>query len=78
MVQLLQPYVSTGKTMALAISIFAISVISLYFNILSRFLIVFLLEFLFIHSYDDHSHDFLKISFHFSVYFTFDWLFLLT
>ena len=42
MVQLLQPYMTTGKTIALAIWIFVIKEIPLLFNTLSRFVIVFL------------------------------------
>ena len=42
MVQLLQPYMTTGKTIALAIWIFVDKVMSQLFNILSRFVIAFL------------------------------------
>ena len=42
MVQLSQPYVTTGKTMALTIQIFVSKVMSLHFNTLSRFVIAFL------------------------------------
>ena len=42
MVQLLQPYMTTGKTIALAIWIFVGKVMSQLFNILSRFVIAFL------------------------------------
>ena len=41
MVQLSQPYVTTGKTIALTIRIFVSSVMSLLFNTLSRFIITF-------------------------------------
>ena len=41
-VQLLQPYVTTGKTIALTIRTFVGRVMSLLFNILSRFVIAFL------------------------------------
>ena len=39
MVQLSHPYLTTGKTMALALLIFVGKVMSLLFNILSRFII---------------------------------------
>ena len=42
MVQLSQPYMSTGKTTALTIWAFVSKVISLLFNMLSRFAIAFL------------------------------------
>ena len=42
MVQLLRPYMTTGKTIALTIQTFVIKVMSLLFNILSRFVITFL------------------------------------
>ena len=42
MVQLLQPYVTTGKTVALTIPAFVGRVMSLLFNTLSRFVITFL------------------------------------
>ena len=42
MVQLLQPYMTTGKTIALAIRIFVGKVMSQLCNILSRFVIAFL------------------------------------
>ena len=42
MVQLLHPYMTTGKTIALTRWIFVRKVISLLFNILSRFIIAFL------------------------------------
>ena len=42
MVQLSQPYVTTGKTIALTIQTFVGRVISLLLNILSRFVIAFL------------------------------------
>ena len=42
MVQLLHPYVTTGKTIALTRRTFVGKVMSLLFNILSRFVIVFL------------------------------------
>ena len=41
MVQLSQPYMTTGKTIALTIWIFVCKVISVLFNKLSRFLIDF-------------------------------------
>ena len=44
MVQLSQPYVTTGKTMALTIQIFVSKVMSLIFNTLSRFVKAFLLR----------------------------------
>ena len=44
MVQLLHPYITTGKTVDLTIQIFVGKVMSLLFNILSRFLITFLLR----------------------------------
>jgi len=40
MVQLSHPYLTTGKTMALTLLIFVGKVMSLLFNILSRFIIV--------------------------------------
>ena len=43
MVQLSQPYVTTEKAIALTIKTFVGKVMSLTFNILSRFVIVFLL-----------------------------------
>ena len=42
MVQLSQLYVTTGKTIALTILIFVGQVMSLLFNMLSRFVIAFL------------------------------------
>ena len=42
MVQLLHPYMTTGKTIGLAIWTFVGKVISLLFNMLSRFIIAFL------------------------------------
>ena len=42
MVQLSHPYMTTGKTIALTIQIFVGKVMSLLFNMLSRFVIVFL------------------------------------
>ena len=42
MVQLLHPYMTTGKTMALSIQTFAGKVMSLLFNMLSRLVIAFL------------------------------------
>ena len=42
MVQLAQPYKTTGKTIALTIRTFVIKVMSLLFNILSRFVVAFL------------------------------------
>ena len=42
MVQLLHPYMTTGKTIALTVWIFAGKVMSIVFNMLSRFLIAFL------------------------------------
>ena len=42
MVQLSQPYMTTGKTIALTISTFVGKVVSLLFNILSRLVMVFL------------------------------------
>ena len=42
MVQLSHPYVTTGKTIALIIHIFVSKVMSLLFNMLSRFVIAFL------------------------------------
>ena len=42
MVQLSQPYMTTGKTIALTIQTFVSKVISLLFNILSRVVIAFL------------------------------------
>ena len=44
MVQLSHPYVTTGKTIALTIHIIVGKVMSLLFNILSRFVIAFLLR----------------------------------
>ena len=44
MVQLLHPYITTGKTVDLTIQIFVGKVMSLLFNILSRFVITFLLR----------------------------------
>ena len=44
MVQLSQPYMTTGKTIALTIQTFIGKVMSLLFNTLSRFVIVFLLR----------------------------------
>ena len=41
MVQLLHPYMTAGKTVALAIQTFIDKVISLTFNMLSRFIIAF-------------------------------------
>ena len=42
MVQLLHPFMTTGKTIALTIWTFVGKVMSLLFNILSRFVIAFL------------------------------------
>ena len=42
MVQLLHPYMTTGKTIALTRQIFVGKVMSLLFNLLSRFVIAFL------------------------------------
>ena len=42
MVQLSHPYVTTGKTIALSIRTFLVKVMSLLFNMLSRFVIAFL------------------------------------
>ena len=42
MVQLSHPYMTTGKTVALTIWIFVGKVMSLLFNMLSRFVIAFL------------------------------------
>ena len=42
MVQLAHPYINTGKTIALNTWIFVVKVMSLLFNMLSRFLIAFL------------------------------------
>ena len=42
MVQLSHPYMTTGKTIALTIVIFVGKVMSLFFNMLSRFVIAFL------------------------------------
>ena len=42
MVQLLHPYMTTGKTIALTIQTFVGKVMSLLFNMLSRFVIIFL------------------------------------
>ena len=42
MVQLSYPYMTTGKTIALAIWIFVSKIMSLLFNMLSRFAIAFL------------------------------------
>ena len=42
MVQLLHPYMTTRKTIALTVWIFAGKVMSILFNMLSRFLIAFL------------------------------------
>ena len=42
MVQLSHPYMTTGKTIALTIQTFVNKVMSLLFNMLSRFLIAFL------------------------------------
>ena len=42
MVQLSHPYMTTGKTMALTIQTFVGKVMSLLFNMLSRFIIAFL------------------------------------
>ena len=42
MVQLFHPYMTTGKTIALTIQAFVGKVMSLLFNILSRFVIAFL------------------------------------
>ena len=44
MVQLSHPYMATGKTIALTIQIFVYNVMSLLFNMLSRFIITFLLR----------------------------------
>ena len=41
MVQLSHPYMTTGKTIALTIETFVSKVISLLFNMLSRFVIAF-------------------------------------
>ena len=43
-VQLLHPYMTTGKTIALTIQTFVSKVMSLLFNVLSRFVIAFLLR----------------------------------
>ena len=55
MVQLSHPYMTIGKTIALTIWIFVVKVMSLYFNILSWFVIAFLpysiLANLFMHSF---------------------------
>ena len=42
MVQLSHPYMTTGKTIALTMQIFVGKVMSLLFNMLSKFVIVFL------------------------------------
>ena len=42
MVQLSHPYITTGKTIALTLQIFVGKVMLLLFNMLSRFVIVFL------------------------------------
>ena len=42
MIQLLHPYMTTGKTIALTIQAFVSKVMSLLFNTLSRFVIAFL------------------------------------
>ena len=42
MIQLSLPYMTTGKTIALTIQTFVAKVISLFFNMLSRFVIAFL------------------------------------
>ena len=42
MVQLLHPYTTTGKTIALTRWTFVVKVMSLFFNMLSRFVIAFL------------------------------------
>ena len=42
MVQLLHPYMTTGKTMALTVWTFINKVMSLLFNMLSKFVIAFL------------------------------------
>ena len=42
MIQLSHPYMTTGKTIALTIQTFVGNVMSLLFNVLSRFVIVFL------------------------------------
>ena len=42
MVQLSHPYLTTGKTIALTVRIFVGKVTSLFFNMLSRFVITFL------------------------------------
>ena len=44
MVQLLHPYMTTGKTIVLTIWTFVGKVMSLLFNMLSRFVIAFLLR----------------------------------
>ena len=44
MVQLSHPYTTTGKTIALTRQTFVSKVMSLLFNVLSRFVIVFLLR----------------------------------
>ena len=44
MVQLSHPYMTTGKAVALTIQIFVSKVLSLLFNMLSRFVIAFLLR----------------------------------
>ena len=44
MVQLSHPYMSTGKTIALTVWIFVSKVMSLLFNMLSKFVIAFLLR----------------------------------
>ena len=43
MVQLSHPYMTTGKTIALIIQAFVSKVMSLLFNMLSRFVMAFLL-----------------------------------
>ena len=42
MVQLSHPYMTTGKTIALSIWTFVGKVMSLFFNMLSRFVVTFL------------------------------------
>ena len=44
MVQLSHPYMTTGKTIALTIQTFVSKVISLLFNMLSRFVIIIIIH----------------------------------
>ena len=46
MVQLTQPYMTTGKTIALTMQTFVGKVMSLHFKMLSRFVIAFLFNFM--------------------------------